>query len=101
MAISIEQEKKEVNWLNIILAIIIIVSIFVGTYLLFFKKPELIEEVVISERFRSLSEFSKVEFDPQEVLNSPNFKVLRQFQIRSSTSEPGKSNPFEPLGGIE
>ncbi len=96
MAISIEQEKKKTNWLNVILVIIIIGAIFIGSYFLFFKKPELIE-VVVPGKFQSLSKLSEVEFNPQELLSSPQFKMLRQFQVETELPEPGRSNPFEPF----
>lgn len=96
MAISIEQKKKKTNWFNVILAIIIVGVIFVGGYFLFFKKPELIE-VVVPGKFQELSQLSEVDFNPQELLNSPKFKVLRQFQVETKLPEPGRSNPFEPF----
>jgi hypothetical protein len=96
MAISIEQEKKKVNWLNIVLAIIIVGAIFIGGYFLFFKKPELIE-VVVPGKFQDLSKLSAVEFNPQELLNSPKFKILRQFQVKTEPAKPGRSNPFQPF----
>jgi len=96
MAISIEQDKKKTNWLNILLAIIIVVAIFAGAYFLFFKKPELIE-VVVPGQFEDLTKISEIEFDPQGLLNSPEFKVLRQFQIDAELPEAGRSNPFSPF----
>jgi len=95
MAISIEQKKSSANWLNIILAIIIVTVIFAGGYFLFFKKPELIE-VIVPTQLKDLSRLSEAEFNPQELLNSPEFKVLRQFQVEIEVSKPGRDNPFEP-----
>lgn len=96
MAISIEQKKSSANWLNIILAIIIVTVIFAGGYFLFFKKPELIE-VIVPTQLKDLSRLSEAEFNPQELLNSPGFKILRQFQVEIEVSEPGRDNPFEPF----
>lgn len=96
MAISIEQEKKKVKWLNIIGAIIIVGAIFIGSYFLFFRKPELIE-VVVPGQFQDLSKLSQVKFNPQELLSSPKFKILRQFQVKTQPETPGRSNPFQPF----
>jgi len=95
MAISIEQNNSSVNWFNIIVAGIIVIVVFAGTYFLFFKKPELIE-VVAPGQFGNITEISKVDFKPQELLQSPEFKVLRQFESTASFPEPGRSNPFSP-----
>ncbi len=93
MAISIEEDKKGVNWVSILTIFIIIVVVFAGAYFLFFKKPELVE-VVVPGRFEDISKFSDIEFNPREVLESSEFKVLRQFQTEVEVSTPGKNNPF-------
>ena len=95
MAISIEQEKKSRNWFSIMLIIIIAAVLIAGGYYLFFKKPELIE-VVAPGRIQDLSQISQLEFDPQELLNSPEFKLLRQFGTDVEVSSPGRNNPFQP-----
>ncbi len=95
MAISIEEERKPTSWLSIILVIIIVVVLLAGGYFLFFKKPELIE-VVAPGRVGDLSRISQLQFDPQELVNSPEFKLLRQFGVEITPPTPGRSNPFQP-----
>ncbi len=97
MAILVQETKKETNWVAVLSTIIIILVIFVGAYFLFFKKPELIE-VVAPGSLQNVSSISKLSFDPESVLNSPTFKLLRQ--LPPSTAEPpspGRSNPFRPF----
>jgi hypothetical protein len=92
MAISIEQKNK-VNWIAVLTTFIVVVVLFVGAYFLFFKKPELVE-VVVPGRFEDISKFSEIDFKPKELLNSPEFKILRKFEVNIEASTPGKSNPF-------
>ena len=96
MAITIEQEKKPVNWVAILTTVIIIAVLFVGAYFLFFKKPELIE-LVAPGTLRDVSKISRLSFDPESVLNSPTFKLLRQYGTSVTIPTPGRSNPFKPF----
>ncbi|MCP6720200.1 MAG: hypothetical protein KJI72_02685 [Patescibacteria group bacterium] len=96
MAITIEQEKKPVNWVAILTAVVIVVVLFIGTYFLFFKKPELIE-IVTPGTLQDVSKISKLSFDPESVLNSPTFKLLRQYGTGVTVPTPGRSNPFKPF----
>ena len=95
MAIIIEQEKKSVNWFGIITAIVIIGVLFSGAYFVLFTKPELIE-IVVPGDVRDLSQLSQLSFNPEELLNSPQFKVLKQFDTDVAIPQPGRSNPFQP-----
>ena len=95
MAIIIEQEKKSVNWFGIITAIVIIGVLFAGAYFVLFTKPELIE-IVVPGKVSDLSQLSQLSFNPEELLNSPQFKVLRQFDTDVTIPQPGRSNPFQP-----
>ncbi len=95
MAIIIEEEKKAVNWFGIILALVVVGVLFAGGYILFFKKPELIE-VVAPGKFQDLSKISQLSFNPQELLDSPQFKALKQFGVDVTVPQPGRSNPFKP-----
>lgn len=96
MAIQIEEEPKKVNWLGVITGVVIVAVLFVGAYLLFFKKPELIE-VVAPGRVEDLSQLSRVQFNPEELLSSPEFRLLRQFGVEAAPPSAGRSNPFQPF----
>lgn len=96
MAILVEEEKKPVNWVAILTVIIIVIVIFLGAYLLFFKKPELIE-VVAPGSLKNVSELSKISLDAGSVLDSANFKLLRQYTTNVKPPAPGRSNPFVPF----
>lgn len=95
MAIVLEEEKKPVNWFGIITAVIVIGVLFAGGYFMFFKKPELIE-VVAPGKFQDISKISQLTFNPEELLNSPQFKALKQFGVEVTVPQPGRTNPFRP-----
>jgi len=96
MAILVQENKKETNWVTILSTVIIILVIFAGAYFLFFKKPELIE-VVAPGSLQNVSSISKLSFDPHGVLNSPTFRLLRQYGSAPAEPSPGRSNPFKPF----
>src|SRR3989344_4612493 len=96
MAILVQEEEKGTNWVTILSTIVIIVVVFAGAYYFFFKKPELIE-VVAPGSLQNVSSISRISFDPQGVLNSPTFKLLRQYGSAPVVPSPGRSNPFRPF----
>jgi len=94
MAIIVEQDKKKINWFGLLIAVVLVVIVFSGGYFFFFKKPELID-VVAPKNLQDLNNISKVSFDPESVIDSPAFKVLRRYGTSVPLTEtPGKSNPF-------
>ena len=96
MAIVVEEGKKPVNWIAVLGGIVFIVVLFYGVYFFFFQKPELIE-VVAPKTLEELGKISKITFDPETVLESPTFGLLRQYGEAPATFSPGKSNPFRPF----
>ena len=96
MAIVFEEEKKSTNWVAILSVSVIVIAIFVGSYYLFFKKPELIE-IITPKQLQDLSKLSKLSFDPDTVINSPSFKLLRQYGTSIAQPMPGRNNPFRPF----
>lgn len=96
MALVVEEEKKPTNWVAIASIAVVIIILFAGSYLLFFKKPELID-VVSPGSLSDLNKISKITFNPEEVVSDPVFKSLRQFGGSVSTLMPGRSNPFKPF----
>lgn len=96
MTILVEEEKKPKNWFAIGVGVVVVVVIFTAGYYFFFKKPELIEIVTPTELNR-INQISRVSFDPESVLNSPNFKLLKRFDRDVEAPRPGRSNPFQPF----
>lgn len=96
MAILVEEEKKPTNWAAVASTLVVVVALFVGSYLLFFKKPELLD-ITTPGSLKDLNSLSKISFNPDDVINAPTFKLLRQFGTNVSTSTAGRSNPFKPF----
>ena len=93
MAIVVEQEKKNVNWITVLSVVIFLAIIFAGGYYLFFKKPELID-VVAPVELERIQAISNVTFNPRDVLDSPTFQALRDFSGSLPAPRTGKANPF-------
>jgi|SRR3989344_6279148 len=97
MAILVQEEKKPVNWIGMLTVIFIVTAVFVLSYFLFFKRPEVIEQVVPKGKFEEINKISKVKFDPEAVVSSDSFQALKNYAPAFSPREtPGKQNPFRP-----
>jgi len=94
MAITVEEEKKPVNWMFIVGLAGIIAVIFAFAYYVLFRKPQLLETV--TSQAGEFSKISQLSFQPEEVLNAPTFRLLRQYSVPIGAFIPGKSNPFQP-----
>lgn len=95
MAIVLENEKKNIDW-SFILGIMAVVGI-VGSAIvyLFFVNPEAVQQLTTPEQ-KTIDEFSKLRFRPEEILNSAAFQGLRTVvpMVAPSDAEIGKLNPF-------
>ena len=96
MAIILEEEKKPVNWFGMIAGIVAALIVLIGGYYLFFKKPQFIE-VVVPGPLQQIETISKVPpLDPQAVINSSNFRALRDYTTPLPEPVKGRQNPFAP-----
>lgn len=96
MAIILEHEKKQVSWIAVLTVFLALAVIFAGAYFLFFKRPEIID-IAIPKKFDDLNMISRISFNPDDVIQSPAFRSLRQYEIViTQTQAPGKANPFQP-----
>lgn len=96
MAILVQEEKKPVNWIGMLTVLFVVVAVFVLSYFLFFKRPEVIEQVVPG-KFADINKISKVKFDPEAVISSESFQALQNYAPSFVPREtPGKPNPFRP-----
>lgn len=95
MAIIVEEEKKKFNWVLIFTTLIILVAIGSAVFYLFFINPEQVE-IFISPELRSLSDFEKINFKPNDLLENTKFKSLRNYIEFALPSQGaiGKTNPF-------
>lgn len=95
MAIILEKERTQINWITVLIIFLALLVVFTGAYFIFFKKPEFID-ITTPKRFSDLDMISRISFDPNEVLQSPAFKSLRQYGDKiTPTQTPGKANPFQ------
>ncbi|MEK7636058.1 MAG: hypothetical protein AAB405_03140 [Patescibacteria group bacterium] len=95
MAIVIEEEKREINWYALIVAVVVIAIIGTAVYFLFFVKPEL-AEVVVPSRLKELSEIVKIKLNPADVFENPFVKNNLNKYVEPIISEGAyNSNPFK------
>lgn len=94
MALIVE-EKKSVNWTAIAVVIVIVAVLGFGGYYIFFQKPELID-IVAPRELQTINVISQVDFDPAAIVNSPTFRLLRQYGQTIAPPQAGRDNPFAP-----
>lgn len=97
MAIVIEQEKKNINWVPVAGFTVIIIAIIATIYYVFVVNPGKIESIISSE-LKPLSEIGKIQFAPDQLTSNPRFKELTpQVSFTSAAPETlGKINLFLP-----
>lgn len=94
MAIIVEEEHKSSgNWGSIALWVLVFVILAVAVYYIFFRRPELVE-VATPQNFENTVQLSKIHLNPDEVINSPQFKALRIYSTSSQVQTSGRANPF-------
>jgi flagellar basal body-associated protein FliL len=96
MAIVLEEEKKQTNWIAIFSVIVILAIIFSVGYYVFFKNPSVIEQTTVPDKLQTLSQLSQANFDPQSVVGSKVFQSLQTFTTPLALPPAGRSNPFKP-----
>ncbi len=96
MAIIIEQDKKPVNWFNIIVVAVVVAIIFAIVYFILFNKPELID-VVVPGNLSNINQLSQVQVDPTPVVNTLNKYFTNNYGSSLNVPTPGRPNPFLPF----
>ncbi|OGG42442.1 hypothetical protein A3A21_00770 [Candidatus Jorgensenbacteria bacterium RIFCSPLOWO2_01_FULL_45_25b] len=95
MAIQIDQEKRPINIISILMGFVVVASLFAGVYFFLFKRPELID-VVLPAEIQSLSAISSIPFDPGKIISSDKFRALQQHGGDVPLPQTGRANPFLP-----
>jgi uncharacterized membrane protein YukC len=93
MAIVIEEEKREINWFSIGIIILIISTVIIAAYYLFFAPVPFIEKIAPA-RLQSLQDLSMIKLEPEAIVSSPNFQILRRYVNPIEIGPVGKNNPF-------
>ena len=94
MAIEVQQDKKNVNILNVLMGVVIVGVLFAGVYFFLFRRPEYIE-VVLPGELQDLDRISNIQFQPDRVFESLKYKVLQPHGGVVNPPPPGRRNPFE------
>lgn len=96
MAITFEEEKKNVNIGSILFIAALAIILFGGGYYIFFKSPDIIS-VDSPERIREINQISRLEVEPESILQSPVFQSFRDYRTPLTIPQTGRSNPFLPF----
>ncbi len=95
MAIIVEEEKKPVNWFNVVVVAVVVVIVFAVVYFVFFNSPELID-VVVPGGLNDINQLSQIQVDPTPVVSTLNKYFTGNFGVSLNIPAPGRPNPFLP-----
>ncbi len=93
MAIVIQEEKTSGGWFGFSVLMLVLIVIGIALYYLFFVQPELLTTGT-AKNFETIEEFSQMNFDPKQVIESDFFKSQKQFMPSTPVSNPGNPRPF-------
>lgn len=96
MAIQIQQHSGGASIMRMIVALVVLVVLGAGTYYLFFA-PAPGFDYIVPKSLQETTSLSKFALDPNDVLDSPEFKSLAPIQGLPSGGSIGRANPFLPL----
>ena len=98
MAIIIEEEKNGTGAVRILLWLLIVVVIAVAGYYIFFAKPELVGIIAVPPNLQSknIDTLAGIDFNQENVINSQEFQMLKQYITSPEPGNAGRSNPFVP-----
>ncbi|RJQ28894.1 hypothetical protein C4571_02530 [Candidatus Parcubacteria bacterium] len=93
MAIIVEEGKNKVNIGAILTWLVVILVLGLVAYYVFFQRPEFIE-LIPPSGLRDTTRLSKINLNSEEVLNNPQFQLLKQYISVPRSGNAGRENPF-------
>ena len=93
MAIIVEEEKNKIGFGALFAWLVTLAVIGFIVYYIFFQKPESIELVPPSS-LKDAVQLSKIDLNPEDILDNPQFKSLKQYIPLPQSGNAGRSNPF-------
>jgi len=98
MAIVVEEERDRGGVLVLIGWLVVIITIILAVYLIFFKNPEIIESVGPSS-FRQTAQIANIKEQIKintKVFENPAFTTRQPYVPSPGEGVVGKNNPFLP-----
>ncbi len=93
MAIVIEEEKNRISPISIATWLVVLIIIGLAAYYIFFTQPELIE-VAAPSNFQNIDPLSKINLNPEDVVNGSGFQSLKPTITLPVPGNAGRDNPF-------
>ena len=97
MAIVVEEERASSGGIITFMMWAVILGVIVSAvYYIFFKKPDIIPNLVTPANFKNTQRLSQIKL-PSDVLDQPAFKSLQQYVTPVFSPNVGKNDPFAPF----
>ncbi len=93
MAISVGEDRNTKLMIRTIGGVVVVIALVIATYILFFTTPPQIE-VIAPPEVQTISQISEIDLDPSTVINSPEYKALKEHVPPPVLGEFGRANPF-------
>ena len=93
MAIFIEEERNKISPISIVTWLVVLVIIGLAVYYIFFTQPGLVE-IAAPSNFQSIDPLSRINLNPEDVVNGRGFQALRSTIALPTPGNSGRDNPF-------
>ncbi len=97
MAIVVEKEKQSgLQILYVVCWIILVIAVLVGTYYVFFKRPEIYEAAIPLQKTAEINEIVSISssIDLNSIIQNPIFQSLKLYVDIPTNIPAGRNNPF-------
>ena len=93
MAITVERESTRKGMVRVISGVVLVIALFVATFILFFTEPPQIE-VLAPPEVQTITQISEINLDPDTIIDSPEYEALEGYVLPPEPGDFGRSNPF-------
>ena len=93
MAIIIEERKRKISLVNLVVYAVIALIVFSAVYFLFFSSTPAVD-VIIPAPLLKTTQIATFELDPSAVFDSREFKLLKKPMLPPGSGTFGRDNPF-------
>lgn len=95
MAIIVEEDRPKINITQILMWFTVLAIVGFAVYYIFFAEPQIID-VPVPAAFKNLDPLAQVNLVPEDLINSEQFKSLKEYITLPEPGNAGRVNPFIP-----
>ncbi len=95
MAIVVEEDRPKINITQVLMWLTVLLIVGFAVYYIFFAEPQIVG-VAVPPAFKNIDPLAEVNLTPEDLINSEQFKSLKQYVTPPEAGNAGRTNPFIP-----